>query len=491
MARRLTLQQDGINIRNGLYVDRPHLVDEIIRAADESQYVVLSSPPATGKSSILELLATRLENENERVFLFVPAGNSDRMTAFFEKDCGLPTSNLLALSKAPRMWILIDDAQRGYTKDFDNMWEFLIKDVGARNPDIKVVIASTHDMTTLGSPAAIGLLPHVFANFSRTEVTTLIANFCRNFGIPTDDPDWNDYWSAVQELSLIESASGAEEYHVGVILRCLLELERRRKIPSKTPMNGKGAQLHLRGSNFLQGFDRCFAVDAEMIQDPTMRDSLSRVLLGLHQGVLPDCLKPLVRAGVFTARGRFSCQAANWFYNQLHFPNRANALPNSLQDLVVGAVKLLSTERLKACVQDDKFPLETSFQHLLNETMTCLLPTGASIKPEYRTKAPGFLGDTQHGFIDFYVNDTVQWAVELLRLGSRLTEHRNRFDPITGRYRTLPTKKHLVVDIRGPKGTDSTLPPRENLCVLYFSGDWSTCTIQMESEPDSVVVLQL
>jgi hypothetical protein len=487
---RLTLQQDGISIQNGVYVDRPLLLDEIIRTADENQHVVLSSPPATGKSSILELLTARLESENERVFQFVPEGNSEIMKAMFKEDCGLPTANLLALRKVPRMWILIDDAQRGYAKKFDNMWEFLVKDLGAKNRDIKVVIASTHDMTTLGSPAAIGLLPHVFANFTRTEVTALIGSFCGNFEIPTD-PDWEDYWNAVQEMSLIQVESDAEEYHVGVILRCLLELERVRKIPHNSPMNGKRAQLHLRGSHFLQGFDRCFAVDAAMIQDTAMRYSLTGVLLGLHRGVLPDCLKPLIRAGVCTAHGTFSCQAANWFYNQLHFPNRASTLPQSPQDLIVGAVKLLSAERLKACVQDEQFPLETSFQHLLNETMTCLLPTGASIKPEYRTKAPGFLGDTKHGFIDFYVNDTVQWAIELLRLGSGLTEHRNRFHPITGKYRTLPTKKHLVVDIRGPKGIDSAVPPKENLCVLYFSGDWTTCMIQMESETDIVVRMQL
>jgi energy-coupling factor transporter ATP-binding protein EcfA2 len=69
---RLTLQQDGISIQNGVYVDRPLLLDEIIRTADENQHVVLSSPPATGKSSILELLTARLESENERVFKVRP-----------------------------------------------------------------------------------------------------------------------------------------------------------------------------------------------------------------------------------------------------------------------------------------------------------------------------------------------------------------------------------------------------------------------------------
>jgi hypothetical protein len=115
--------------------------------------------------------------------------------------------------------------------------------------------------------------------------------------------------------------------------------------------------------------------------------------------------------------------------------------------------------------------LETSFQQLLNEAMTSLLPTDASIQTEYRTKALGFMKDTKRGFIDFYVNDTVQWAVELLRLGSDLTKHRDRFHPIMGKYRTLPTKKHLAVDIRGPRDINQEVSPQQDICLLYFSAD--------------------
>jgi len=39
-----TLQQDGIKVKTGLYVDRPGLLDKVIQAADEGQHVVISSP---------------------------------------------------------------------------------------------------------------------------------------------------------------------------------------------------------------------------------------------------------------------------------------------------------------------------------------------------------------------------------------------------------------------------------------------------------------
>lgn len=326
----------------------------------------------------------------------------------------------------------------------------------------------------------------------------LIEKFCDNFQIPQTTPDWKDYWNAVMELSLIEDGVEPQptklpEYHIGVVLRFMLDLERMRKVPNPVvTFDGHSALLELRSAQMIQGLDRCFAVDARMIQDASTRDLLMDVLLGVHSGDIPEQLEPLVRAGVLTMRGTFSCQAACWFYNRIPFPERAQRQPRSLQELITTAVKLLSSSRLQACVQDDKFPLEASFQHLLNETMTAALPTDTSVKPEYRTKATGFLSDTKKGFIDFYVNDKLQWAVELLCLGKGLTEHRARFHPITGKYRELPTKKHLVVDIRGPKETDQpVVTPQQDLCVLYFSSDWATCTIQMETMPDKVVHLRL
>ena len=117
MARRhqKTLQQDGINVETGLSVDRSALVAKIFQAADQGQHVVISSPPATGKSGLLDLMVAKLESRNEQVFLCVPDGDSEKMKDMFRRDFNLPTSNLLKLRNVQPCWILIDDAQRGYT----------------------------------------------------------------------------------------------------------------------------------------------------------------------------------------------------------------------------------------------------------------------------------------------------------------------------------------------------------------------------------------
>lgn len=227
-----------------------------------------------------------------------------------------------------------------------------------------------------------------------------------------------------------------------------------------------------------------------MVEELETRNALTSLLVGHGQGAVPEALKIFVRAGVLTAEGFFSCQAAMWYHNSLCFPNRPSVLPFSLEILIESAVTSLSALQLKACIQDDLFPSETAFQHYFNETMNLHLPTHASVKPVYRTRVEGFLGDEKRGFVDFYINDSVQWAIELLRLGDRLKQHINRFHPITSKYRELPTKKYMVVDVRGPK-ENGTVPSHCDLCVLYFSKEFDKCIIQMRTDWEKEVQLQL
>jgi hypothetical protein len=103
-------------------------------------------------------------------------------------------------------------------------------------------------------------------------------------------------------------------------------------------------------------------------------------MLALSEIVLH--LEPVVWVSVLTSKGSFSCQAEIWFYNMIYFPGRTEAVPSTIKEFVAKAVSSLSAERLNGCTQDSKFLAETTFQHLLIETMALHLPVTTSVKPE-------------------------------------------------------------------------------------------------------------
>jgi hypothetical protein len=319
------------------HIPRAALVELIIDTADVNQHVVISSPPATGKTSLLVLLTHELETRlnGGRVLFFYPQKTGSARTILDQLETyGIPTTDIQRLKKVPPTWIIIDDAQRGYSEECDDLWSFLVKDVKG-NKNIKVIIAATYDMVTLGSPAALGSLEHVFENFTGDEVSLLIQQFCSRY--PSKGwANWEVFWLMVKDISALGTNY---RFHVGVVVKCLKVLESFAKSQQPTTeLNEDLATRRMHQATFLGNLDRCFAINQEMIASLETRTLLTSLLVGQIQDGVPQLLAPLVRAGVLSDKGRFSCQAALWFYNTIYFNGRALAMPTSLEDLIVKAV---------------------------------------------------------------------------------------------------------------------------------------------------------
>jgi hypothetical protein len=52
------------------------------------------------------------------------------------------------------------------------------------------------------------------------------------------------------------------------------------------------------------------------------------------------------------------------------------------------------------------------------------------------------------GEVDFYLNGSLRWGIELLVNGDRIGEHLSRFEPPNGKYVSLGVQDYAVVDIR-------------------------------------------
>jgi len=128
-----------------------------------------------------------------------------------------------------------------------------------------------------------------------------------------------------------------------------------------------------------------------------------------------------------------------------------------------------------------KSPKDAVFQQLLHESLASILPVSYRIIPDLGTSAT-VNGEEITGELDFYIPNCNQWAIELLRDGSKQKEH---LDHTPGKYRNVEATEWLVVDCR----LDVTPRKREkNLCTLVFNENYESCLcyMRLSEEPYTI-----
>jgi hypothetical protein len=74
------------------------------------------------------------------------------------------------------------------------------------------------------------------------------------------------------------------------------------------------------------------------------------------------------------------------------------------------------------------------------------------------------------GSLDFFINGDLQWGIELVRGGSKIQEHRDRFLP-TGKYASLGLRQWIVVDFRTWFADTHHDCDLDNVLTVYFTED--------------------
>ena len=474
---------------DGIFIERDHLprrdvVQRVIELAQLRQHVVLSSPPATGKTSVLQLIKRQLrDSETVRKVLQIPLNTTLSVAAVKEKLAGIGISEFEDdLERIENTWLLLDDAQNWYGEEYWPFWQFLIKHL----PDISVgrvfiIIATTYDLSTPVSPVHFGALPHV----RETAICeTEVAELC---GLHFQLQHFELFVETLKKLSML----GKNEYHIGVVIQGILLLEQARKYPGQE-LNDQIAVDAIRSGGFVTNLKRCFSVPDNLpengrnrIIDVILRPPTPAAVVDVEQDEI--LLQPYTRAGILGREGHFSCLAARWFYNKSCFPRRADIPPYSLDDLVRLSVQSLSASQLRhSCL--DGFPKEAAFQHFFNEAMSVHLTTSNFLIPEFNTWAVNSEGEEISGELDFYIGGQLQWCVELLWNGDKLGDHIARFDKHNGKYREVIAKDYLVLDCRPPKSGRAVVINDENRCTLYFEENCTQCRIQMRTENEEIVL---
>ena len=276
------------------------------------------------------------------------------------------------------------------------------------------------------------------------------------------------------------------------------------RITQKSNSNRNGlseseALQALRDDNFGVNLARCFP--CENMMDDAQRNFIGERIVKISSSgsnidtaddsTEPPALVDLVRCGVLSSNGNFTCLAAQWrYFNSFyHRPPNINE-PDSIEDLIEKTVESLFALRLRqSCDIDDDFPNEVVLQQLFNEALTMQLPSHVTVLPELNTFAKDSAGKIVSGELDFYITSGLDWAIELLIEGDKINGHVEHFDPENGKYRSVRHKNHLVVDCRrGPPRTRGPVRAmNNNRCMLYFSSDFQKVDIQMRNKPSIVL----
>ena len=160
--------------RNGIgeiHLQRSSLVSTILKKAIHTPIVVLRSPPATGKTSLLDLIQVTIEQRNDEntklVRLSIRGGLNDDAKLveclfteilgrrFYGEHCHQSLNeNTLTLFNSlitNDTWILLDDVQLAYPNE--NFWNVVMKDfveAAARHNvnNLHVVIACTYELAS-------------------------------------------------------------------------------------------------------------------------------------------------------------------------------------------------------------------------------------------------------------------------------------------------------------------------------------------------------
>lgn len=273
--------------------------------------------------------------------------------------------------------------------DYDAFWEIIVKDIDALNvKGLFIVIAATYDLSAGNSAVTFEDVKHVDPYICEEEAKQLID---MHFG------HWKLYgWETLRDTLLGLSALSGQQlggkFHIGVIMAAMRAIEEFREQVRSRPSMELTEDLvlkEIRATRFVEGLGRCFFLAPGTVTDE-VRDFLLWALTAPENqkkraALLNSLIGPLIRAGMITSEGQFSCLAAHWYYNQMCFPNRARSAPSTLRDLIVKAVGSMSAKRLVDSIQSG-FPKEAAFQQLFNEAMALHLPPGHSIIPELNTR---------------------------------------------------------------------------------------------------------
>lgn len=454
--RRILGSRDGLDLKNiASFICRSEVVSCLENMVFEHREILIRAPPASGKTSISQLLYLHLlKSHEDKLPVLLNCLKFDKRRPFedqFALQSGLGMNMKDVASEGKDVIIIIDEAQLLYSSIETIIWDEL-KSGSADNLFFvffaaygeKVRNSETSTPYEFPKAAICGLKSLLLV---RQEFEELVATLC---------PELNDFEVAQEQI--FHSCEG----HVGLVTTVLNELidYSKEMVPkegfSEIPLSEERVLKFLLSPRLADAIrsTRSFALD-NSVPFETL-NNIAMAFLDNPQVSYEPAHDKLIKSGIFVVKANeldsfitFSAPLIRRafisfvLYNQLALGPLGQTFGTSVKDFMMACLASLRKENLlrsnalsvRGNLNEAKFKME--FFNIARQ----LLCGRARIDPEVGQ----VFKISDNASVDFYVNGSYQWAIEFLVESDRVSAHLDRFTE-DGTYKPIPCNDYIVVD---------------------------------------------
>ncbi|RIA80313.1 hypothetical protein C1645_810492 [Glomus cerebriforme] len=521
---RVKSTNEGININDPSISKRFDIIGSLIQDLLEKYVILVQAPPFSGKTLLAQILEDALvttpEFSNYRVIRISLLWESDfNWNTFGEK-----WKNIVGISWGE--WIdqcslipsilIIDEAQLIYEKDkekidgnnkesADAFW-MIVKGVlqGIANIYIIMFAAYRHRGShNIGFSTSVILQDShckslVDINFIPNELKLYVVKFCSNYIRNLDKQSILNFYKYIQIVT---------EGHAGLVHHILMSTrDAMRKQIDTNCLTWKDIFKYLNSESFNSSiYANCRAVPQVSALSPLQRKICEDIY---KRGKIcyinsNNDMVHLVKSGILILKNNSNLTFAapllkrSFFQQNYRSTNSTDTTPTDLHHFIEKIFTAMCNEingnilrNMLGFGSDGKF-LEQTWQKEFYRIGTQILGRNHFLSCEIGSVF-GY-----EGKVDFYV-DKLDWAIELLKDGENMEEHKVSFEPLRGEYKEIVkyAKKIAIIDIRNigiidtHKETKNVQKMKEDFIYVSCSKDFNAFKIESLGKETVIISFQ-
>jgi hypothetical protein len=446
------LQSEGIDVNSNLTVKRDAKCNEVLTKLEDDYIVLVRAPPYSGKTAFASLLEKKAADLNNYEWI-------RKVTLIDDTKIDSVVETISELRKEgentpkPRL-LIIDEIQVSYDTQnnpkYDQIWKFIKLVMQDRSINIRVLLLGSYGgkvnskcSTPVAITATLGLS---FIDFNVQEYDDLISRY--NMHLQSEQFQINE--------KMKTALYGLTAGHPGLTT---LALQKFTSDYLQSTFTHVSVQATIGETDFIEFLLGTFvkycrlsrAVNTSWLQDAAARRIVERTLLQgkIDTRSLTNC-EYLIQFGVLAQTNDTECSFSapivrsliiEYLYGSKDVICEHSSI-DTLPKFIAKTVESFDHQQLKnsLSIGSDGNIYERQFQMEFYRQAVPL----ARILAQNCYPDVGSVFDSD-GYLDFYINSDLKWAIEITRNSSKIDEHLIRFSE-EGIYANIKPNKWIVLN---------------------------------------------